>query len=218
MKLRSVYVKGHGVVGDLSVDVRGEDGVVPRSFGIWGETGTGKSLVFKMIRAAWMKSVLGRDDYELWPGASGYVTFEVDDEVFLVRVQDGVAEGNAGLGKLSNLEKVQHCLTSYGDNRIWSESGKKTLGERNVYWLLRDAMMSGVARESIVLVDDFDVGLDSFSRERVYYELFKIHGALGNQVILTGINSVSAIQRYVTLNGRKGDWVLDLREKLKMQH
>ncbi len=218
MKIRSVHLKGHSVLGDISVDVRGEDGVVPRSFGIWGGTGTGKTLLFKMIRAAWTKSVLGRDDYELYPGATGYVTFEADDEVYLVRVQDGVAEGNAGLGKLSNLEKIQHCLTPYGSNRIGHSSEKQSLGERNVYWLMRDALWSGVARDSIVLVDDFDVGLDSFSRERVYYELFKLHGALGNQVILTGIQPVSAIQRYVALNDRKDDWVAGLREKLKMQH
>lgn len=218
MKLRSVYVKGHGVVGDISVDVRGEDGLVPRSFGIWGDTGTGKSLVFKMIRAAWMKSVSGRDDCELWPGVSGYVTFEVEDEVFLVRVQDGIVEGNPGLGKLSNIEKVQHCLAAYGDNRIWGVLEKQTLGERNVYWLMRDAMRSGVARDSIILVDDFDMGLDSGLREKVYAELFKIHASLGNQVILTGRSPVEAIGRYVTLNGREDDWLLGLREKLKEQH
>lgn len=216
MKLRSVHVKGHPMLGDITVDVRGEDGVVPRVFGIWGATGTGKTLISKMIRSAWMSSVSDRIDYELYSGLSGYVTFEAGEEVMVVRVEGGVVQGNEGLRGYTKLEKREHCVVHYGKDRVWS-SGKRTLGEAGLYWIFRDALWSGAVRDSVVLIDDFDLGLDSISREKAYEAVFQLHAPLGNQLILLSREPVAAVGRSMKLGDRRDDWMLGVREGAKRQ-
>jgi hypothetical protein len=210
MKIRSVYLKGHKDLGDVNIEIRGEDGSTPRSFLVVGGNKSGKSLVNSMIRECWACSIEDRRGRGI-EGVSGYVSYEYDGEIFVVRVSNGKVEGNKGLRRISNIEKRTGCVLDYGKRLLWKGGSGTDWGtDWGIRTMLQDLMRKDAARESVALIDDFDIGLDSISREKLYQLLFQYNSNLNNQLILFSREKMNYISRSCELK-RRELWIDEIK-------
>ncbi len=215
MRLRSVHIRGHEKLGNLDVDLTQGTGEIPRAFALIGGNYSGKSLVMDVVRRAWLSCWAGKTGIGSYGGGcTAQVNFEKAGEIFVVRYE-GQFISNPGLGTRSDYDNRSNMMLWYGSERL-GDGDWKSLGARNTGPLLMDkhSCIKPEVSNSIVLVDDFDAGLDVAAREKFYQALFEYHSGLGNQLVITSRECLPFVARTQTLAGCGTEWLLWLERDL----
>lgn len=193
MKLRAVHVREHPRLGDLSVEFRSTDGKVDEACWLVGGCGSGKTMLTDMVAWAWGCALKNHGFSHLIKECRVRVDFEVGGEI---AVCDSGEYGRFGasplLGGKIDLKGMKNLVLKYGRERlnqgaIRSDDG--CTGVEAVYPLLDD-ISKGVVTDSVILVDDFDLGLDITDQKLFWSYLWKHHRSMGNQLIATGRRSM----------------------------
>ncbi len=192
MRLRAVHLRGHPSLGDLSVEFRTEDRV---DEGCWlvGGCGSGKTLVTDIAAMAWGSAALNRELPYAVRDCRVRVDFEINGEIAVCQ-SEGDRFGVSPLlrGKIDK-EAGKHMLMRYGQERLNSNVFFGVPGESAgvgaCYPILAD-LSNGNVSDSVILIDDFDLALDSQDQKVLWSHLWKHHRSQGNQLIVTARRSL----------------------------
>lgn len=191
MKIRSVYIYGHKRLGDVTIDFRETNGVAE---GLWlvGGCGAGKTFVTECIASAWGSGALNRSlPYEV-QDCRVRVDFDVKGSVAVCQADNGRFSGSPMLridsGSRSGL--VLH----YGMDRVNGFKGSS--GVRSVQAIIQDLANGGIT-DSVILIDDFDLGLDSGDQKLFWSYLWRNYNSGGNQLIVTGKRGLGLVREIV---------------------
>lgn len=149
---------------------------------IKGGNGAGKSLVCRVICEAFKPAVTKNIQSSL--EGDWTVEFEVGAEIGAVSIRNGKIDSLGLLKKYISLEeKVNNCVVVYGSSR---SMGPESFcgGIRSSYAILHDLHMRQVSN-SVIIIDDFDLGLTLPNQEKLFKHLRKNYAAKNCQLIIT---------------------------------
>lgn len=217
MRLRGYYLRGStNELSDMHLEFKDEESSPLNIAVIYGKNGSGKSYILSSIARAWSSSVLTGGSTDL-PYIADLlrIDYEHGNEICSVHVRRGHMEKSSTLAKASDLSVgdnpyIKNGIVYYsGDRCSVSRStvrGGVMLEESvaSVFPIIYDLHMRDI-QNSVILVDDWDRGLDTESSKNMYSHLCRHALSKGNQLILSS-SSIPAeyipIRSVLTLNGR----------------
>lgn len=202
MKLRAVHLRDHPALGNLSLEFRTE-GRVDDACWLVGGSGSGKSLVALIAAMGWGASMRKGGLPLALNGARARVDFEIGGEVAICQAQDGLVTGSPLLHeKWGQLPLMENSLLHYDYRRVMGAGSRdQPLGVRSVSPILADLNRGGI-RDSVVVIDDFDLGLDAGDQRAFWAHLWKHHRSQGNQLIVTAKRGLG-LAREIALERRE---------------
>lgn len=191
MKVRGIHLKGHQCLGDISLDFRSPEGRVLSEIVITGSNGSGKTLLAELVAMGWGSAVMpGSYPYNL-RAEYARVDFEVGSEITSVEVRGGRVEKNALLRGKINRTNRENVVVFYDKSRLeripflGQMPKADNSGVAAVYPVLFDIMRTGGARDSVVVIDDIEMGLDEQAVSDFWTLVRKHCLSSGNQLIFT---------------------------------
>jgi len=196
MKLRGIHIRGKSSLRDISLDFMTEDGeMLPQSI-LRGNLGTGKTLILQLVAAAWSRSVLSHPNLEMALDADMVrVDFQVGAEIASVHIRNGRIEPSDVLARAADVEvgeggqRVHHGIVYYSVARggyVEFTNLERSVpdGIQRCLPVIYDLQMRDI-RDSVVLIDDWDMGLDDSARKSFYNHISRHAHNSGNQLILS---------------------------------
>jgi hypothetical protein len=195
MKIRGIYIKGIECgLDDISLDFRRESGGVHQCSLIHGLNGSGKSYLLDSVSQCWGACVLEKRHSDM-PFISDMfrVDFDIGTRIVSLHMRRGNLDKSRTLSEVCEqnfkTNSFRNCVIYYDRNRsglAYTYGGIKnpSTSTTSVYATLYDMHHRDV-RDSVILIDDWDMGLDKESAYSYYREITKNAGSKGNQVILT---------------------------------
>lgn len=186
MKIRSLLLRGHKSIPDISLSLTREEQISPITI-IQGGNGSGKSLALNLLALSWISSIKSSKPSWTFEGDLARIDFEHENEILPVHIRGENVETHPKLKSLFDAQKNEHLVLKYDIQRLlrlpdWSEAGNT--GKCAVLPLLSDIHNQGI-RNSIVLIDDFGDGLDVEARMTLYRYLRRHYMSSGNQMVMT---------------------------------
>jgi len=216
MKLRGYHIRGCDVISDMNLEFRDASAGILDVVMLFGGNGSGKSFILGSIARAWSSSILTGGSVEL-PYVSDLlrIDYELSNEIIGVHIRRGRLDKSSALAKgaeviVGDKPRVKNGIVYYSSNRgIISRStirGGFGLCDSicNIFPIIYDLHMRDV-RDSIIMVDDWDMGLDEDARKGFYNHLVRHSSGRNNQVILSSSSIPSSwvpFQSIVKLSGR----------------
>jgi len=204
MRIRCVYLRGHPLLGDVTVDMRDETGKAYGAVTLIGGCGVGKTLMSDIAGICWGSSVAGKDLPYSLQGCRGRVEFEVGSEIAIVELEGSRATGSPLLRSTSSIEGRRGVLLKYGLERLGSLGqgigSSQPLGVRSVHSICSD-ISSGGFSDSVIWVDDLDLGLSVNDQKAFWSYLWKHHRSGGNQLIASLRQDIGLSGHKVLLSG-----------------
>lgn len=197
MKVRSISLFDHPVLGDLSLDFRDEEGWVQPVTIVQGGNGAGKTAIHSSIGSL---LAIGRQPSLVRPfqavGAKrGRLDVEHNGEIASIQVDGDRVAGGAGwlresfkldIDVVSGRSTMEMGVLSYSSDRA-TRAGVPDfypLGVKMLAPIFFD-LQANLVRDSVILVDDLELGLDEGMQWEVLKHLSKQCRAGGNQLIVT---------------------------------
>lgn len=216
MRLRGYHIRGSGTISDMNLEFRDEDSRSLNTVYIFGKNGSGKTFILSSIAHAWSHSVLTGGSSELpYVADMLRIDYELGNEICGVHIRRGRLDKSSALAKRSDIgvgdnPHVNNGLVYYSSDRAGlsrsTVRGGMQISESvcNVFPIIYDLHHRNL-RDSIILIDDWDKGLDEDSKKSFYSHLSRHALSRGNQLILS--SSVVApdwisSQSVVSLTGR----------------
>lgn len=197
MRLRGYHIRGSSAVSDMNLEFRDSESNPLGVVLLLGKNGSGKSYILGSIARAWSNSVLTGGSSELLYVADMLrIDYEVGNEICGVHVRRGHLERSSTLAKVAEIgdgSRVRNGVVYYsGDRSVLTRNtvrGGTQLSESVslVFPVVYDLHMRDV-RDSIILVDDWDRGLDEEGRRGFYNHMVRHVLGKGNQLILSSSN------------------------------
>jgi len=193
MHIRSIHIRGHKVLGSFSLDFSHE-GKVGSNILLYGGNCSGKTLLLDLISYIYRSIYSSRKPSFEFEGDYCRIDFDYKNEIIPILIRGSEVEGVHKIAALFG-KKSDNMILHYKQSLLldlpydkFSNISYRNLGLRVLYPLLSD-LHNHTIRDSIILIDDFDFGLDSLSVSNLYRYLYSHHGTLGNQLILTSHKS-----------------------------
>jgi len=189
MRLRGIHLRGHETLPDISLDMRDDSGACSSLVGIHGGCGAGKSLLADLLSLGWASSVQGRRLPFALNGDFCRLDFEESGEILSIHIRGDQVDFSTKLSNLFDATLNRHMVLKYDSQRIqrlplWTrDSGSQPLGVKALWPIVSDLHQREI-KNSIIVVDDFDLGLDRIAQAEVFRYLRRHHRSKGNQVIL----------------------------------
>lgn len=216
MRLRGFRIRGSKDIKDHDLEFKDSDGSPLNVIHVFGKNGSGKSYIAGAIARAWSNSVLSGGNAEL-PYVADMIRmdFEVGSEIIALHIRRGALEKSSTLAKVADISVgdkpfVKNGIVYYsagrgGVTRSTVRSGSLLSDSvANVFPPLYDFTMREI-RDSVIIVDDWDMGLDAESAEGFYGKLVRNALSKNNQLILLSSTFPAeyiAERNRVALNGR----------------
>jgi len=196
MKLRGFHLRGHSVLGDMSLDFRSVGGVVSSLVGLVGGNGSGKSLVSDMISYGWGGSVLNKRLPVALNADFCRLDFEDSGEILSIHIRGDQVDASTKLAVLFDNSLNRNMVLKYDSQRVsnlplWTKmAGNQSLGVRAIWPIISDLHEKNVS-DSIIVIDDFDIGLDRVSQYGLFKHLRNHYRSKRNQLILLSHEKIS---------------------------
>lgn len=215
MRIRKVNLEWEG--SSINLDFRGASGYVEDVVGIYGRNLSGKTLVQHLIITMWLTGLgIVKSSEGSWIldklKSDGFVEFDNDGEITVGIMKSGKIVQKPVVRMLQRATEVDGGILSYfSDRRIddW--------GGRAIVPIITD-MSGGGVRNSVIIIDDFDLGLDCFSAREFLGWLLRKSLERNNQLIVMsrsdGLYGSIGEERVRRLGGG-GDLVADVIGKMK---
>lgn len=155
-----------------------------------GGCGAGKSLILDCIAGAWGASISrsGRPIYPLQGNCQVRVDFEINGEVAVISMRGDRADTHSLL--MDSWDPVRHFngVLYYGKERFQRlPTGAMvevdSAGVMAVWAVLADLHTRGM-RDGVLMIDDFDMGLDSDDQKAFWAHLWRETHSLGMQLVV----------------------------------
>lgn len=196
MFLRGYHLRGSKVLDDLSLEFRGDDSSSLNIVYLFGRNGSGKSYIMGSIARSWSGSVLSGGSLDLpYIADMLRIDYELGSEICGVHIRGGRLEKSSSLAKHSDISvgdspHVKNGIVYYSCDRLGvtrsTVRGGTQLSDSVCFTfpVLYDLHMRDI-RDSIIMIDDWDRGLDSESSRNFYTHLVRHTLSKGNQLILS---------------------------------
>lgn len=207
MRLRRVMVRGD--FGKIELDLRGSEGSVLDLCGVIGGNGAGKSLITGLVARAWLSGWAGYSEREIsehpYRGVDSEVEFDIGNGISTAVIKGGkVVQSLPKLGTVITEKLIDNGLLAYGSqirlNVACTKLEAHSLAISLVLQPLRDFYKFEV-RNSIVVLDDWDMGLDDFCAREFLQLLVRKSLERNNQLIVMG-RRMDGVMSLGTLNIR----------------
>jgi hypothetical protein len=195
MKLRGLHIRGSKDIEDQSLEFKDSEGSTLNMIHVFGRNGSGKSYIAGAIARGWSGSVLGNSPTEL-PYVADMIRmdFEVGTEIVALHIRRGNLEKSSTLSKAAEVSVgdkpfVKNGIIYYSSNRGVVTRSTVRSGSllsdsvSNCFPPLYDFTMREI-RDSVVIIDDWDMGLDVESSSSFYGKLVRNALSKGNQLVL----------------------------------
>lgn len=188
MRIRKAAIRWSG--GSVSVDFRDAEGRVFPIVPITGAHGSGKSLLLKFIRSAWMYSLAER--FSLWADKdmSGEVEFETATGISSCIMREGKVVQKAAIPAFYHVGDMRDGILYFDaltrielSSRVYRDS--EDFASKLVAIVLSDFYKHKI-QNSVVMVDDIDLLLNKEDCAIFMAELSKLVLRGDNQLIVTG--------------------------------
>jgi hypothetical protein len=142
-----------------------------------------------MIAMGWAGSVMDKRLPVALNADFCRLDFEHDNEILSIHIRGDRADASTKLAALFDSALNRHLILKYDHQRagnlpLWTrEKGGQPFGV-NVVWPILSDLHKKDVRNSVVLVDDFDMGLDRTSQLALFKHLRRHYGSKNNQLIL----------------------------------
>jgi len=189
MRLRGIHLRGHNTLSDISLDFRGDSGVCSPLVCLYGGNGSGKSLLSDLLSLGWASCIRGCDLPFVLDSDFCRLDFEEGSDILSIHIRGDKVDSSNKLVSLFDVTLNRHMVLKYDSQRIqclplWTGGGmNRSLGEKALWPILSDLHQKDI-KNSIIVIDDFDLGLDRTSQMDVFRYLRRHHRSKGNQVIL----------------------------------
>jgi len=199
MRLRGFRVRGSKDIQDHDLEFKDSDGSPLNIVHLFGKNGSGKSYIAGAIARAWSNSVLSGGSAELpYLADMIRIDFEVGTEIVALHIRRGSLEKSSTLAKVADVSvgdkpHVRNGIVYYSAGRgVVTRSTVRSGGMlsdsvANVFPPLYDFTMREI-RDSVIIVDDWNLGLDTESAEGFYGKLTRNALSKNNQLILFSSN------------------------------
>jgi len=197
MQIRGIHIRGKNALKDISLEFMDDESRILKQCLIQGSNGSGKTFIFESIARGWSSSILERSSNECGLLAEMVrVDYEVPGEIASVHIRSGRLERSSILAKHADVAVVEsgghvrHGITFYDLKRLrlveQTLDGGSSLptGVQSVLPILHDLHVRDVS-DSVVMIDDWDCGLDSSSRAEFYKYLVRHTHSKNNQLLLS---------------------------------
>lgn len=197
MKVRGIYVKGfENGMSDISLEMRDSDRSLLNVVLLNGLNGSGKTFLLSAIADSWGYSVLSGTKGELpYSCKLLRIDFDMGNEICSLHIRNGNLEKSTTMARVSEIslgEKpfIRNGVVFYSVDRVQSVRNTIENGQGlsdsvcHVYAILYDLYKREI-RDSILLIDDWDRGLDVEAAKAFYLQVTKHALSRNNQVILS---------------------------------
>lgn len=196
MRVRRVMAEWQN--GKAELDFRNDGGIPLPIIGISGPNGAGKSLLQLLALRCFKNSMSPNTVFLDWDDVSGSVEFEYGGAIATAMVHKGKIIQNLVFPHMTvDSMRMQGGVLGYSRHRFtwefarWGDTKDIGLGEKGISSILHD-LYKGDIRNSIIWVDDFDIGLDTVNASKFLQHLIKKSLEKSNQLIVSTM-SVSAL-------------------------
>ncbi len=195
MRLRGYHIRGSKDIEDTNLEFKDSDGNILNIVMLFGKNGSGKSYIMSSIARGWSSSVLSGGSTELpYVADMLRIDYEVGREICGVHIRRGRLDKSATLAKAADVSvgdkpHVKNGIVYYSAERTGVTRSTVRRGSQlsesvcSVFPVVYDLHMRDV-RDSVILVDDWDRGLDDESRKSFYTHLTRHALGKGNQLVL----------------------------------
>lgn len=216
MRLRGYHVRGSSAIEDVNLEFRDSSSNPLNIVLLLGKNGSGKTYILGSIARTWSNSVLTSGTQEIpYIADMMRIDYEMGNEICSVHVRRGRLEKSSTLAKYADVNvgdnpHVKNGIVYYSSDRgTMSRSTVRNGTQLNesvslVFPILYDLHMRDI-RDSVILIDDWDKGLDEDGRKGFYSHMVRHILSKGNQLVLSSSNfSVEFIsdENVLTLSGR----------------
>lgn len=223
MKLRAIHLKDHPKLGNLSVEFH-QNGKIDEAVFLFGGCCAGKTLLLDLATACWAASTERGWQCYVLRDCRARIDFEVGGELAMCQIEGDKITGSPLLKSKIDFEGRSGLLLRYG--RVdpsefgFGRSGGETAGTQSMYFPIQDLIVNGGIKDGIVLIDDFDTGLDYADQKAYWAYLWKHYRSLGCQMIVTGRRGLGVCREIGLLHRENPiDLVLeDIKEWQSRQH
>lgn len=197
MRLRGFHLRdAEANIQDINLEFKEDDGSILNNVCVFGRNGSGKTYMLGCIARAWSACVLSKASAELpYVAKMLRIDFEVNNEIVSLHMRNGIVEKSSTLVKNAEVfvgdeAKVRHGIVYYASgrgsvSRSTVRSGTQLSDSVSVTFpVVYDLHMRDVT-DSIVMIDDWDLGLDAESSRNFYSHLVKHTLSKGNQLVLS---------------------------------
>lgn len=189
MKFRGIHIRGLETIDDISLDFRDSKSRTSDLIGLVGGNGSGKSLIAEMMSMGWGASLQDRClPYRLRADFCR-LDFEHDNEMLSIHIRGDQVDASSKLAALFDVNSSRHMVLKYDYNRlnklpIWAKKRGRHSSGVNVLWPMLSDLHTKDVRDSIIIIDDFELGLDAKGKMDLFRYMRRHHGSKGNQVIM----------------------------------
>ena len=195
MKLRGIHIRAKNASSDISLDLMDNEGKLVEQCLLRGNLLSGKSLICHLVSSSWSSSILSHSNLDLGLDIEMVrVDFVVGSEIVSVHIRNGLIEPSSLLAKAGDV-----CIGDrahvHGGVLYYSSLRENYMEYVNAEYhgsgainrclpIIYDLQMKDI-KDSIILIDDWDLGLDAASA-KLFYTFISSHShSGGNQLILT---------------------------------
>ena len=204
MRVRGVYIRGHKYLPDLQVNFQQFDGTESHGTewvtSILGPNGSGKSIISQAIACAFAGSVREEGAPCTVSADLVRVDFEVDNAVIAAQSFRGRFDRHSAIAARFD-SKGKHGVLMYDRNRLAMDVPGNYTGLKVVVPILADLHLRSL-EDSVVVIDDFDLGLDASLRGKFFKHLRSHLRPRRNQLILTAREKIGEMYEVVLPEGR----------------
>lgn len=213
MKIRSIHLKDHERLGNVSVSMMvggqvGEVGIIV------GGCGSGKSLLLGGAAYGWAGVSLRRGTASGYSVDSGRlrVDLECEGEVGYVDIEGDRLSGSPIFARKK--EPHRNLILYYDFRRLQCARSPepRPLGVNVIEDIVTDVLSQSPVKDSVILIDDFDLGLDVADQKAFWAFLWKNSRTNNNQMIVSMRKSIGLSGLEFVLPHRENP--LDLAMKL----
>jgi len=191
-------LRGHPVLGDISIDLSVGGKVIDTGI-LVGSSGSGKSLLLRSCAFGWGAAAISRGTLtgHSLRGCRVRLNYEIDGEVAVIEMSEDKVTGSPLFHQ--KRETDRNLVLFYGVDRVITHrhrDSEEPMGISSILSIVCDIFVKDSVRDSVILIDDFDLGLDEQSMKLFWAFLWKHHRNLGNQLIV-------GMRRGIGLSGRE---------------
>lgn len=153
---------------------------------IYGENGSGKSLVCSAILDSFLPAVSNKKESSI-PGKSWQIDYSIKNEICTVCINNGKIDQSRTLKKYASINidssESNNIILGYGRSRLNGDI-KLPSSVRTFYGILSD-LHKKKTKDSVVVIDDFDLGISEKNSKDLLSHIYKNYSSRNCQIIVS---------------------------------
>lgn len=197
MKIRAVHMRGQETgIRDINLEFRDEKRRIFPSILLVGENGSGKTFLFSALARAWQCCMREQSRTDT-PYIADMLRFdfEVESKIAGLYIRKGVVERSSTLASFAEISSgdnpgIKNGIVYYSSDRSAISRSSLQSGSDlpestcSVFPVIYDLHQRNIS-QSVILIDDWDRGLDPKSAKQFYLHLSRHALSKDNQLVLS---------------------------------